>query len=692
MTKRIPSGQRHTGRQLTTVLLLILVFDGICSRATAGLELHGYQVVPHVQSDEMQYRRAADFDLGARVQLFVRNTGDEAIETGEDTAVEISGKSPSQWLESGAWTWHDFPSALEEAGINSPVRAGEITCWSFNTSGSAWLNGDDSCRFSIGERQWRLELSPPEVFLSAVTFTGPEDSIQPDNCIVYIQNDSDDPIKFSGMRLWTNRNADRDSWNSLRGGLWWRDFYPAGRTRTIPAGEKGRLEIRTGPLPPGYGIVELEFADTTGSPLPPVMAWLRVKKEAFDISGGWVNSSIRGRNSLTEELFLKTLRGMHLNTAHIGPVGGYTDNPDLYTRYPLKYFNKLDPIEAYDRDELLPRIHGVEFLGEPQYGGGTPVPPMKVWQELAPYMPSRLHTTVTHSEERIWRQYSGLSDYPHYDAYRVCAPAADAWARYDRWNGNRIRWAAPLETIGTMTRSLRDLNRPTPVAYWSQGAHNGWGQYGGRARTSPTPMELRVQACQALANRITSLYWFNLSLPSILKFPDLIQPITEVNREIRMLEQFYIHGDATFHQRLFNNGMPDWDLNVISTDNEALLFATDLTYKADTDRKQFEFASAREAELAFRLPYYLTDRITALKRIDAGGAYEVEWKLQDGMAVIRDSNIPAVGIYLACTDAKTLTDVEKKRLMLLKEEVSFGFSPGTEIRDLEQLRALMQDK
>jgi hypothetical protein len=118
----------------------------------------------------------------------------------------------------------------------------------------------------------------------------------------------------------------------------------------------------------------------------------------------------------------------------------------------------------------------------------------------------------------------------------------------------------------------------------------------------------------------------------------------------------------------------------------------DLSYNADTDRKQFEFASAREAELAFRLPYYLPDRITALKRIDAGGAYEVEWKLQDGMAVIRDSNIPVVGIYLACTDAKTLTDVEKKRLMLLKEEASFGFSPGTEIRDLEQLRALMQDK
>ena len=31
---------------------------------------------------------------------------------------------------------------------------------------------------------------------------------------------------------------------------------------------------------------------------------------------------------------------------------------------------------------------------------------------------------------------------------RVTAPSADAWSRYDRWNGQTIRWGAPLETIG----------------------------------------------------------------------------------------------------------------------------------------------------------------------------------------------------------------------------------------------------
>ncbi|MFM7556195.1 MAG: hypothetical protein ACKPAH_13000 [Verrucomicrobiota bacterium] len=36
-----------------------------------GLSLEGVHVVPHRQSGEMQYRRKADFSLGARVEVFV---------------------------------------------------------------------------------------------------------------------------------------------------------------------------------------------------------------------------------------------------------------------------------------------------------------------------------------------------------------------------------------------------------------------------------------------------------------------------------------------------------------------------------------------------------------------------------------------------------------------------------------------
>ncbi len=67
---------------------------------------------------------------------------------------------------------------------------------------------------------------------------------------------------------------------------------------------------------------------------------------------------------------------------------------------------------------------------------------------------------MTHSEERIWRYYAGLSDYPHFDAYRVVAPAADNCDFTSVGTDKTITWGAPLETIGNLCRSQRELNRP----------------------------------------------------------------------------------------------------------------------------------------------------------------------------------------------------------------------------------------
>ncbi len=381
---------------------------------------------------------------------------------------------------------------------------------------------------------------------------------------------------------------------------------------------------------------------------------------------------------------------MHINTGHIADTGGYTDQtgPDgLYTRYPLKYFNKLEPLSRYDTDAMLPRIHAVEFLGEPQYGGGRPVPPQEVWQKLAPYQPTRLPTTVTHSEERIWRFYAGLSDYPHYDAYRVTAPSPDAWSKYDRWGGQTIRWGAPLETIGDMTRSLRELNRPRPIAYWSQGAHHGWDRYGGRQRASPTPDELRAQAYHALASRITSLYWFNLSLKSLVKFPDLIEPITRVGREIRMLDDYYLEGDAVSHERVLRDGKPDWDLEVMAGPRGALMFALDLDYKADVEEKVFKFGPPRDVVLRFRLPAYAS-KPAEVFRVDANGATAIEHKADGEILEIRD-RVSRLAIYLAANRTGERARIEARRKALVAEEAAFAFDPGRNTADLELLRHLL---
>jgi hypothetical protein len=417
-------------------------------------------------------------------------------------------------------------------------------------------------------------------------------------------------------------------------------------------------------------------------------AYLRVRWETFDISGGWVAGEVNGRQVLTLEPYLKTLKWLHINTGHIAETPGYTNNEDLYGAYPLKYFNKLQPFEVYDQSSKRSRIHAVEFLGEPQYGGGRPVPPQEVFEALQPYRFTQLPTTVTHSEERIWRWYAGLSDFAHYDAYRVTAPAADSWRSYERWGEQRIRWGAPLETIGDMTRSLREMYRPAAVAYWSQGAHSGWSGYGGRRRTSPTPDELRLQAYHALANRITSLYWFNLSLKSLMKFPDLLEPIQRVGREIRMLEDFYVEGDAFDYRRVERDGRPDWDLSVIGAPPGALLFALDLDYYPDPDEKVFRFGNPRSAVLAYRLPGYVKRPVDVF-RADGDGVHDVDYEITEEGVVVYDTR-SRVGIYVATRNEKLRSQLVAKQREVIEKERQAGFDPVHSEVDFALLKGLLE--
>jgi len=229
-----------------------------------------------------------------------------------------------------------------------------------------------------------------------------------------------------------------------------------------------------------------------------------------------------------------------------------------------------------------------------------------VWEKLHPYSITRLPTTLTNSEERVWRDYAGLSDYPHYDAYRVTAPSADAWWKYDRWGGVRIGWGAPLETIGDMCRSLRELSRPMACAVWSQGPHSGWEVYGGRMRTSPTPDEIRLQAYHAISTRITSLYWFNLSLESLVQWRDTLVELERIGREIRLLDEFLLEGDAYNFERVSTpEGKLDWDISLVCGPRAALLFALDLDYTPDPEERVFKFGSPREARWQFHLPHYI---------------------------------------------------------------------------------------
>lgn len=669
---------------------------GLAARARGiPLALEGIHVVPHVQSTEMRYRRQPDFSLGARVELLLRNASAGTIEIPADADIRLRGRTPEELLRSDEWAWHDLPSAWGGQPLRLPP--GSMTVWCWNGKPAEWgTNTQAELTAAVAGQgepsRLPVRIDAPSVWISALTFLGPADRVQPDTMVFHLVNHGPGPLRLVACRLWMPERP--SSWRVLSPGPWLSnrlERFPS--DGVIPARDRGGAVVATGPLPLSYAAVEVRLMDDSGRP---VTAWAhqRIKREAFDISGGWVHDTSGGGVRPLESVpFHKVLRRVHVNTAHIRDIDGYTDQsgPDgLYTRFPLKYFSDLRPLERYDTDAVLPRVHAVEFLGEPQYGGGKPVSPMECWKALAPFASSRLPTSVTHSEERLWRFYAGISDYPHYDAYRVTAPSPDSWGQYDRWGGERIRWGAPLETIGEMSRSLRELNRPRPTAYWSQGPHHDWNGYGGRKRGSPTPDELRQQAYHALASRITSLYWFNLSVRSLVSFPDLIEPMTRVGREIRMLEDYYLEGDATSHARVLRDGKPDWDTDVVAGPRGAVLFALDLAYTADREERVFKFTIPREVVMEFPLPGYLRGKADVF-RVDADGARPIAHELRDGKVVVRD-RASGVAVYVVSPRPGERERIEARRKAMVAAEDALGFDPGRNPEHLAALRELVQRK
>lgn len=662
--------------------LALVVATELCA---TDLEITGVTVTPHVVAPTMRYAREPDPELGARVQLFVRNTGEQSIRLDAGMPLKLRDRLPEELLAAGEWTWHDFPSAWSDRPLE--LSPGAMTVWNFNGRGSPWGVGTAST-LAIGAEgaflKSSLDIAAPTVWISAVTFLAPNDQVVPDHIVIHVANEGNAPIQLAGIQLWLPRS------NST-----WRELHPHGEVNEfecwpsdgkLPAHDKAIIRANVGKLPLSYAAFEVQIQDADGVQSS-LWAHLRVKREVFDISGGWVQGGKHAPQIMTFEPFLKTLRRMHVNTAHLADnIPGYSDQTvpgSLYDRYPLKYFNALTPTSRYEADEVLPRVHAVEFLGEPQYGGGRPVPPMEVWQKLAPYQASKLPTTITHSEERIWRYYAGLSDYPHYDAYRVCAPSPDAWFKYERWGGKKIGWGAPLETIGDMCRSLRELNRPMPTAYWSQGPHHGWGPMWGRKRASPTPDELRLQAYHALASRITSLYWFNLSLPSLVKYRDTLDELARIGREIRTLDQFYLEGDAYRYRRLLRDGQPNWDLASIAAPSGALLFALDLDYEPSKTTQVFEFKPPRLATLHYDLPAWCRAPAEVF-RVDAEGTHDVAYKVVDGRIEISDT-LHQVGIYVAATKSGQRAALDARRLELVRDEEQLGFDPAQNDEDFELL-------
>jgi hypothetical protein len=670
-------------KAILSFIILILQTQLLLSQS---LSVAGMNVVPHSIEVTMKYAKKHSKDRSEWVLLFVKNEGKNPVTIDSTLKLTINGKPPGEWRRKGKLAWHGFPEDMPNEAY--PLPPGALCVWQLNGKNRRWLKGGafDLVSDKKGLLNANLRPDSPKTYISRVLFGGGA-GLYPSDCTIHLVNDQLTEVTIEEIVYWLpdEKGSKHALLPSLR--VQKMDTYPSGKKLAGQA--RGILSVTGQQFLLCNVAVEVRLKNADGQAFS-IWAFQKIRKESFDISGGWVNYPIGGQSSITVEPFLQTLRSLHINTAHYNGAKGYSDQRQpggLFEKYPLKFFGHLLPVAAFDQDSILPLVHGLEIMGEPQYGGGTPVPPQKVWQELQPFSSSRMPTTLTHSEERIWRFYAGLSDYPHYDAYRVSAPAADVWTKYDRWGGQRIAWGSPLEGIGAMTRSLRNLNRPWPIAYWSQGPHEGWEVYGGRQRTSPTPSELRSQAYHALANGITSLYWFNLSWKSMAMFPDCLAPMQRVGREIKLLEGYYLKADLATYRQTSENGRPLWDLTTLVSPDAALLFALDLDYKADPVTKTFIFKGEGQASFEFDLPNWLGSNWVLVKIGENGPERIPHEKLASQRLRLTDQ-VAEVGIYLVLTKEKALDDLKQKYLQLLDFERNIGFDPAKNPTDFQRFMRL----
>ena len=185
-------------------ILCCLSVSGAAMWADA-LSVEGVHVVPHQQSQETRYRQKTDFSLGARVELFLRNTSEDTLVLPVSLDIRLRGRTPSELLESDDWAWHDLPSAWGDETLRLPP--GALTVWNWNGKRANW-GANSSVDLTIGlpdsatPQRFEVAIANPSVWLASVTFLGSEADPFPDSLVFHVANEMAEPVRVEACRLW----------------------------------------------------------------------------------------------------------------------------------------------------------------------------------------------------------------------------------------------------------------------------------------------------------------------------------------------------------------------------------------------------------------------------------------------------------------------------------------------------------
>ena len=535
----------------------------------------------------------------AILQSKLHNANSEGIKLNIST--KLTEKILVDELELGIILGNALDNAIE-ATAKIENKSEKIDCYSFNITDGSLIYDGVSLEITANGKNGSMTLYADYQYVSIDRIqwsSSYNDKCYPDTFEYYLNNRSSQKAMVNYIKVYDGTEA------------YYLHYWNESKTENI---SDGLISVKAKDV--GFGKCKLsapvifrehllEFNITNGDRTYSLIYKFKPFIYDFDISVGWAGDDIE------KESFIKAISSMHFNTV-IGAYGSsyYLRDEAFRKQYPIKIFGYVESAPVSDKMTVengvitfydIDDIHAALPFGEPQLSDSEGKhQPMRVYNKLLMYRNSPYPTNITLTHEPAFYRFAGLSDFCHYDAYRVVAPFSDAWFKYTSYAPQKkyaINWGAPLETTGDYMRSLAAMNRPNPVAAWTQGA-NTWDTFPRFTKQveymdSPNPYELRVQAYLNVANGAASLYWFNVDGEDLLYYKESSLEMRDVNRELSVIGDYLVKQISYWYEREENI-----DLNVNIGSDYAVLFATDLNYKiSDGQYKIYRYGGRINFEL-----------------------------------------------------------------------------------------------
>ena len=160
---------------------------------------------------------------------------------------------------------HDLPSGAGRRANTPSIKCTDrmelerqALSWGASTRKQSWLLPVPARakRPIEGLDRW------PEAWLSAVTFLGAAENIQPDSLIFHV-NQSNTTLQIEACRLWLRDN--NATWRVLRPQPWISNRlvrFPA--NGVVQVNDRGGARVTTGPLPLTYAALEVKLTNGNG--------------------------------------------------------------------------------------------------------------------------------------------------------------------------------------------------------------------------------------------------------------------------------------------------------------------------------------------------------------------------------------------------------------------------------------------